>query len=171
LIKKESFLKVGGFDANVARTEDFDLWMRLLFYGTRIGYLRKILFRFRISPGSGSGDSIVRLERNGNVWRILQQKLNFTEEENRTIERHIGGADAAVLRAKGRLFIDRQKWAEAREMFREAEKKAAEFGLPLKHRLKMKLVIFLLGFSPSLLLKLFRSFRSEELEYMPNEVR
>lgn len=167
LIKKKAFLAVGGFDPKVARTEDFDLWMRLLFNGTRIGYLRKILFKFRISPGSGSGDSIVRLERTRDIWRVLQAKLPFTDEENRTIERHVEEADAAVLRAKGRMFINQRNWPAAREAFSLAAKKADELGLPLKHRLKMRTIMLLLNLSPGLLLKLFRSFRSEELDYMP----
>ena len=56
LIRKDIFEKAGRFDPDVARTEDFDLWMRLLFSGARVGYLRKLLFKFRLRPDSGSGD-------------------------------------------------------------------------------------------------------------------
>ena len=170
LIKKSEFEKSGGFDPEVLRTEDFDLWMRMIFQGTRIGFLRKILFKFRIRPGSGSGDSLQRIERCMLIWKILQKKLPFTEEENRIVNRNIELEHAALLRAKGRLYINEQNWSEAGKVFRQARKKAGELGLPLKHRLKMSAVIFLLNFYPRLLLKIFRTYRSEEIEFMPSQV-
>ncbi len=167
LIKKSELESVGGFDPNVRRTEDFDLWMRLVFHGTRIGYLRKNLFKFRLSPASGSGDSLQRLERCTDIWHILKKKLPFTDEETVIINRHIEMGDAAVLRARGRLYINQKNWTAAREVFREAKEKADKLKLPLKHRLKMSAVLFLLSVYPNLLLKLFRNYRADEVEYMP----
>lgn len=170
LIKRSELLAVGGFDPKVKRTEDFDLWMRLIFHGTRIGYLRKNLFKFRLRPGSGSGDSLQRLERCTDIWHILKKKLPFKVEETAIIDRHIEIGNAAVLRARGRLYINQQKWNEAREAFHEAKQKAKELRLPLKHRAKMSAILLLLNFYPSLLLKLFRNLRADEIEYMPNAV-
>ncbi len=169
LMRKSEFEKAGGFDPQVLRTEDFDLWMRMMFQGTRFGFLRKILFKFRIRPGSGSGDSLQRIERCIIVWEILQKKLPFTEEENRIVNRNIELERAALLRAKGRLFINERKWSEAKKVFREARSKAETLGLPLKHRLKMSAVILLLTLSPELLLKVFKNLRSGEVEHMPSQ--
>ena len=169
LIKKSEFEKTGGFDPKVLRTEDFDLWMRMIFQGTRIGFLRKILFKFRIRPGSGSGDSLQRIERCMIVWQILQKKLPFTEEENKIVNRNIALEHAGLLRAQGRLFIKERNWSEAKRVFREARAEAVELGLPLKHRLKMSAVIFLLTISPELLLKVFKNYRSDEIEFMPSQ--
>ena len=169
LIKKSELLAVGGFDPGVSRTEDFDLWMRLVFHGTRIGYLRKILFKFRLRPGSGSGDSLQRLERCTDMWLILQQKLSFTDEEKLIIRRHVEEGNAAVLRAQGRVFINQKNWDAAKAAFREARQKAKQLELPLKHRLKLSAVLLLLSLYPNLLLKLFKSFRADEVEYMPSE--
>ena len=166
LILKDVFEAAGGFDPGVRRTEDFDLWMRLLFRGVRIGYLRKILFRFRLSPGSGSGDTVVRIERSRDMWRILQRKLEFTEEENRVVERHIADTEAAIIRAKGRRAILQEDWAEARRMFGEASEMAAKLGLPLRHRLKLNAVRSVLAVSPRLLKTLYRSGRPGEVEFV-----
>jgi glycosyltransferase involved in cell wall biosynthesis len=168
VIKKSELLAVGGFDPGVARTEDFDLWMRLVFHGTRIGYVRKNLFKFRLRPGSGSGDSLQRLERCTDIWHVLKEKLPFTDDESAVIDRHLAVGNAAVLRARGRLYVHQRKWPEARECFLGARRKAKELGLPLKHRLKMSAVLLLLNVYPNLLLKLFRSLRADEVEYMPN---
>jgi len=167
LIKKSVLQAVGGFDPNVKRTEDFDLWMRLVFSGIRIGYLRKNLFKFRLSPKSGSGDSLQRLERCTDIWHILKKKLPFTDEETAIINRHIEMGDAAVIRARGRYYINQKNWSAAQKAFREAKQKAKELKLPLKHRLKMSAVLFLLNVYPNLLLKLFRNLRADEVEYMP----
>jgi len=169
LIKKSVFEAVGGFDPKVVRTEDFDLWMRMIFAKARFGYLRKLLFKFRLRPESGSGDSLQRIERGIKVWRILQAKLPFTDEENRIIEHHCAVAGSGLLRARGRLYINQKNWAAAKEIFREARRQAEILGLPLKHRLKLSAVLFLLNFSPGLLLKLFRNYRADEIRYMPTE--
>lgn len=169
LIKRRAFEAVGGFDPQVARTEDFDLWMRMIFDGARFGYLRKLLFKFRLRPESGSGDALVRIERGIKVWRILQAKLPFTDEENRQIEHHCAVANSGLLRARGRFYISQKNWSAARETFREAQRQAKILGLPLKHRLKLSAVLMLLHVSPALLLKLFRSMRADEIRYMPSE--
>ena len=171
LIKKSELLAAGGFDPEVSRTEDFDLWMRLVFRGTRIGYIRKILFKFRLRPDSGSGDSLQRLERCTNMWHILQRKLPFTDEEKVIIKRHVEVGDAAVLRAQGRIFINQKNWEAAKAAFREARQKAKQLELPLKHRLKISVVLLLLSLYPNLLLRLFRSLRADEVEYMPTEAQ
>ncbi|MDI1242714.1 MAG: hypothetical protein PSX80_12430, partial [bacterium] len=169
LIKRSTFIAAGGFDPNVSRTEDSDLWMRLLFNGARIGYLRKILFRFRISPGSGSGNLIERIERDVIRWRTLQKKLAFTDEENRIVEAHIARDKASVLRAKGRIYLEAGEWQLARQMFLEAKQKAAELKLPLVHRLKLRMVLFMLRVWPPALRQMFRQFRGDEIDFMPKE--
>jgi len=167
LIRKSAFLDVGGFDPGVARTEDFDLWMRMLFAGKRFGYLRKILFKFRISPGSGSGDSVVRLERTRDIWHVLQRKLTFTDDENAIIAGHIAAADAGALRAKGRVYINERNWSRAKAVFSEASSKADELGLPITHRLKMKAIIVMLYIAPEVVRLWMRKLRADEIEYMP----
>jgi hypothetical protein len=166
LIRKQIFDAVGGFDPEVKRTEDFDLWMRLIFMGARIGYLRKVLFKFRLRPDSGSGDFLVRLQRCIDVWLILRKKLEFTAEENILIDGHIAVQESALLRARGRYYLNNQQWDEARKTFEEARKMADQLSLPFKHRLKLSAVILALKLSPQLLLRMFRYFRPQEIEYI-----
>lgn len=169
LIRKDTYLSVGGFDPGVSRTEDFDLWMRLLFAGKRIGHMKKILFKFRISPGSGSGDAVVRIERSITCWRTLQKKLEFTDGENRTIERHVADLEAASLRAQGRDHIYKKDWKAARDSFKKASSKAAELNMSFRHRIKLKMVILLLKVSPSILHAIYKRVRSGEIEFLPSE--
>jgi glycosyltransferase involved in cell wall biosynthesis len=166
LIRHKIFDLVGGFDDEVRRTEDFDLWMRLAFQGARIGYLRKVLFKFRLRPDSGSGDYLVRLQRCIDVWNILRDKLEFSPDENSMIDRHIAVQESALVRARGRFYLSRQDWRAARAEFVEAKRMADDLSLPLKHRLKLAAVIMALKFSPHIVLKMFRRFRPQEIEYI-----
>jgi len=166
LIKKTAFNAVGGFDPEVKRTEDFDLWMRLLFNGVRIGYLRKLLFKFRLRPDSGSGDFLIRMQRCIDVWEILRKKLDFTAGENLIIDRHIAVQQSGLLRARGRYYLSQRDWTSALSAFREARLMAEKLSLPWKHRLKLAIVINALRISPNLVLRIFQKLRPQEFEYI-----
>lgn len=159
LVRRASFENAGGFDGSLRWTEDFDLWVRMLVSGARMGFLRKELFDYRLRADSLSGDAVAWQERSADVWRLLREKIDFTPEENRQIERHIASAEAAELRARGRAFIAEKNWPMAKEMFAAAAKKSGELGLPLKHRLKMRLVNILLAVSPELVYRMQHHLR------------
>jgi len=167
LIDAIPFRRSGGFDPGVKRTEDFDLWMHLAFDGVKIGYLKKILFRFRLRPGSGAGDSLQRIERCRDVWRILQQKLPFTAEENAQIEINVAHEEAALTRAQGRLAINERDWRTARKKFRTAYKMAGELGLPVKHRVKMLGIWLALNVYPQAVYSQMQKMRPSEIAHMP----
>lgn len=168
LVRRKDLLSVGMFDPMVTRTEDFDLYLRLIFQGTRFGCLGKVLFNFRLRPGSGSGDLLQRNERCIKVWRILQKKLEFTEEENAIIESHIAKEEAAWWRTKGKVCLNEGNWDEAAAAFRKAKQKAEKLGLPAIHKLKLSAILMMLSVSPTLLRRLFQLMRSSEVEYIPN---
>lgn len=167
LIDKAVFDTSGGFDANVRRTEDFDLWMRFIFAGVRIGYLKKILFMFRLRPGSGTGDSIQRIERCRDIWRILQQKLPFTDAENAQIEVNVAHEEAALLRAEGRLAIAHRDWPTARIKFRDALGMANRLKLPAVHRVKMLGIWLTLYIYPNAVYDQMFLRRPQEIAHMP----
>jgi glycosyltransferase involved in cell wall biosynthesis len=161
LIKRDIFLENNGFDSKVLRSEDFHLWMRLLFNDVKIGYLRKVLFKFRVSPTSGSGDSIQRIERSKNTWQILQNELNFTSHETTIIEKHLSNTEMEILRATGKYHMGRKEWKDARRCFVESLKYSR------KGIFKLLPVIICLSICPNLLFKTFVSLRSTELDYLP----
>jgi glycosyltransferase involved in cell wall biosynthesis len=169
LIDKDNFEMCGGFDPSVKRCEDIELWMRFTFAGVRIGYLRKILFKFRLRPESGSGDLVQRAERGLYLWRKLKSTLKFSEEENARIDAIIKYQQSCVLRAEGRTAIYRRNWDTARTKFAEASAIAAELKLPLGHRLRMAGVRFLLNLSPEIVRQAQVGFRKRETAFMPGE--
>lgn len=170
VIKKASLTAVDMFDDTVPTAEDFDLFMRLMFAGTKIGYQRKLLFRWRVWPESESADMLHRFNRNIYIWRLLQDRLPFTEEENKTIERHVQVEESALLRAKGRIEILNGNWKQAGEHFSAARKMAETLGLPFKHRIKLAGVLLLLKVAPGLLQRMMMKARPEESAFLPGRV-
>jgi teichuronic acid biosynthesis glycosyltransferase TuaG len=161
LIKRSIFLENNGFDSKVLRSEDFHLWMRLLFNNVKIGYLRKVLFKFRITPTSGSGDSIQRIVRSKKTWQVLQNELDFTSAETKIIEKHLSNTEMEILRATGKYHIGKKEWKDARRCFIDSLK------FSKKGFFRLLIVIVGLSICPNLLFKTFASLRSNELEYLP----
>ncbi|HEY0049710.1 MAG TPA: glycosyltransferase family A protein, partial [Pyrinomonadaceae bacterium] len=87
LVYKQKILEAGMFDAALPRIgmEDFDLWLRLAKAGARIGYQRKILLKYRVSPNSLSGNSVQRARRNVVGLNIVREKLNLTPSEEKVL--------------------------------------------------------------------------------------
>jgi glycosyltransferase involved in cell wall biosynthesis len=50
--RKSLFLKAGGFDPKFSLSEDYDLWLRMLNAGAKVGYTDQILVDYRRSSGS-----------------------------------------------------------------------------------------------------------------------
>lgn len=168
LVDAEAFYRIGGFDPCVYRSEDFDLWMRLLFDGVRFGYLREALFTYRLRPNSLKGDMIQRIERCRDVWRGLLRKLPFTYEENAKVALHIACEEAAILRAEGRLAIYQKDWPTAREKFSEALRMANRLRLPFVHRMKMVGVLLALQLYPEIVRR--QAIRLRDYEIDENQI-
>ncbi len=51
-VRRQRLLDIGGFDESLRCAEDYDVWMRLVFSGSRAGVLREPLWTWRLSKGS-----------------------------------------------------------------------------------------------------------------------
>jgi glycosyltransferase involved in cell wall biosynthesis len=167
LMKADAFRTLGGFDPDIPGAEDFHFFMRLLFGGKRIGYLKKNLLRYRIRAGSLTGNLIDRCRYQRDVWPALMKILPFTDREKQTISVHIARGDAALLRAEGRLAVVDRDWPTAREKFRMALLKSADASLPLVHRIRIFGVCMMLRFYPAIVHLAMIKLRQDELPHMP----
>jgi len=117
LIRRSTFLAMNGFDPRIELSEDFDLWMRMTFAGKRIGYLHKLLFRYRVRKDSLSGDSIRRINSSRSIWIALRDKLPFTDDEKRVINQHIVGADADISRTNAMICLVQKTGPEPEKIY------------------------------------------------------
>lgn len=54
IFRRADFERIGGFDAQMAHAEDFDLWIRLLQLGGTVRYVDRILGDYRVRANSAS---------------------------------------------------------------------------------------------------------------------
>lgn len=92
LIRRDAIEQVGMFDEELRSVEDFDLWLRILAAGRRIGYHRRVLVRLRRRAGSLSADP---------VW-MAQHVLHVLDKAAQTLP--LRPNDYAALRERRRYF-------------------------------------------------------------------
>lgn len=161
LVYKQKILDAGMFDVELPRIgmEDFDLWLRLAKADVKIGYQRKILLKYRVSPNSLSGNSVQRARRNVISLNIVREKLNLSVNEAETLENLLAEAEAELHLEIGKAHLLREEFVEARENFRAAN---AYYKKP-----KLKLIELALSVSPRTLVRLFKRHRADELPFIP----
>jgi glycosyltransferase involved in cell wall biosynthesis len=161
LVYKQKILDAGMFDADLPRIgmEDFDLWLRLAKAGARIGYQRKILLKYRVSPTSLSGSSIARARRSVAGLNLVKEKLNLTPPEEKVWRETLAEAEAELFLETGKAHLLREEFAEARKNFRAANR--------YYKKPKLKLIDLALIVSPKTLVKLFKKQRAHELPFIP----
>jgi GT2 family glycosyltransferase len=101
-VRRERFLAVGGFDESLRHAEDWDLWLRLVLDGARIGLVSEPLSRYRITHGSLSSQRATLLA--GEV-RVLEKALahaELTMPERRVGEAALARKRSALARAAAR---------------------------------------------------------------------
>jgi hypothetical protein len=82
LVKKKCLLGVGGFDENIAISDDYDLYLRIA-HRYPISFVRECLYkwRFRESNQSGCNNDIRMFRwRKGNI-KVLEKNRNIIPED------------------------------------------------------------------------------------------
>jgi hypothetical protein len=141
--RRESLLRAGLFDPALRRTEDFDLWLRLLKQGGRMTYQRRVLGRYRRHAGSLSSDPVAMIE---SVLLVLAKAMDYpgiTQAERRIID---------LQRIVDCAALELQKGKKA---FAAGNAKAAAGHLTLAnawyHSTKLAMIVMLLHLVPRLL--------------------
>jgi glycosyltransferase involved in cell wall biosynthesis len=157
--KKQAVLDVGMFDLHDIRSQDFDLWLRMAHNGAKIGYQRDVLAKYRVRSNSVSGNAIQRVQREIDVFNRIAKNLKLTESEQKIIDYQLEKLAAEMEFQRGKSYILKEDFASAINSFETAN--------AYKHSTKLKIITALLKLSPRLLLKLYKTFRADEMPYMP----
>lgn len=159
VIKKSWLEKVGFFDEQNFRADDFDMWVRLAKNGAKIGYQSDVLAKYRVRIGSLSGNTVQTWERELANYAKLQEKLVFSDEEKTAIEAicHEIEAELSLARGKAELFAGNYK--DASKDFEKARSH--------KDSLKLQIIQAGLKIAPNLVRRSFERLRSAEIKSMP----
>jgi len=99
LIRKESYISVGGFDpANRFGTEDYQLWLRLAAHGYRFRFVDEVLASYRVHGNNMSGN--FRRQILGVFYAIRRTRREypgaFGPAERRACHRRLNQAEFAL---------------------------------------------------------------------------
>lgn len=102
-VRRERLLAAGGFDETIRYTTDWDLWLRMIFDGSRIGLVDLPLARYRITPGNLSSQRSRMAE--GSLMTLGKAA---TRTDLRPAERAVLGTSIAGFRRELALALARE---------------------------------------------------------------
>jgi GT2 family glycosyltransferase len=119
--RKKVIEKAGLFDERLQRCDDYDLWLRVAFYGAKIGYTRRVQARLNGGrPGSLGASSVKMLEA---YWMILEKmyrELPLSVDERTCVRQRLSEMRAQYLFEEGKLRLNDGQFQHARTLFAEA---------------------------------------------------
>jgi glycosyltransferase involved in cell wall biosynthesis len=149
---RQPLIDAGAFDEALRNAQDFDLWIRLLLRGARIGYQRKALVRYRCREGSLSGDNLNRVNRELRVFRKFQAEYDLDASQRAEVEQAIRRMERELNLVLGKEHLGRREFAQALECFRNAK--------TIKSNWKLRASCFLLSTTPNVLTRLNSALNS-----------
>ena len=161
LCTKKNVLDAGLFESEKVRAHDFVLWLKMAKNGTRIGYQKKVLLKYRVRLDSLSGDSIQRVTREIDVFRRVREQIELDGTHNEIIENQLTRLNAELEIERGKSFLLQEDFAAARNAFQTANR--------YRRSKRLQIIIFLIKIAPRPLLKFYRSRRRAEIGFVPKK--
>lgn len=143
LIRKEAILRAGSFDPALRTSEDFDLWIRMLKAGSKMGYHRAPLLHYRLRQDSLTSG---KLEAQQWLVRVLEKTENtlpLSEEERSALVKRKTATQMEMELIQGKEAVNTRDWTNARwhlQLYQHYR--------PTK---KLSLILLFLNFCPWLL--------------------
>jgi len=161
MARKSALVEAGMFEGECVRAHDFILWLRMAKKGSKIGYQKKQLVKYRVHLNSLSGDMVSRAERELEAFQRVSRLIELTEPEKEIVRRRLSELEADLSVEKGKAMLLRGDYRDAAAAFQSAN----------QHRRSIKLsaVTFMTRFAPSTLVKFYRFNRSSETAFAPKQ--
>jgi teichuronic acid biosynthesis glycosyltransferase TuaG len=161
IARKRNVIDAGMFERESVRAHDFVLWLKMARGGTRIGYQRKVLLKYRVRIESLSGNSIDRVKREIDVYERVGKLLELDRGQKDIVKKHLSRLIADLEVERGKSFLLQEKFDAAKKSFAKAN----------EHRRssRLRLIIGLLRVAPNLILRFYRLRRAAEIPFVPND--
>jgi glycosyltransferase involved in cell wall biosynthesis len=147
LARRDVLMSAGLFDESLRSSEDFDLWLRIVHAGGRIGYHRRSLVGSRLRRGSLSANGVSMCQHIVRVLDKAARELRLTPKQQ------------AVVAARREEFSALLRLHEGKRAFFAGDHKRAVAALTeanaYLHRRKLAIALVLLRVMPGLLLRAY----------------
>lgn len=118
--RRQKVIEAGLFDESLRNAHDFDLWMRMVRAGSRLGYQREVLLQYRCRTDSLSGDVMHRLSTEMFVLKHIANTYDLTPAEHAQVSHSIQLQQAAIDIAQGKESLFAGHFDEARNSLARA---------------------------------------------------
>ena len=147
--RRDTLIRVGLFDESLKSSEDFDMWIRILKSGGRIGYHRRVLARYRRRRDSLSASPIVICKSVLQTLAKLEHSLTLTDGERESLSQSRFRFEAMLSLHEGKKAFFEGNHAAAIERLRNANR--------YYRSVKISVSLALLGIAPNLMLTLYNA--------------
>ncbi len=161
IARRQSIIDAGMFETENVRAHDFILWLHMAKTGTKIGYQRTQLLKYRIRLDSLSGDSISRAVRERDAFERVSKTMELNEEQQAIVKRRLDGLEADLAVEQGKALLLKGEFREAEAAFRNANS--------YRRSSKLAVVSLLTRFAPQMLLKYYRANRADEVVFIEGQ--
>ncbi len=120
MVRRDAVVNAGMFDESLRRTEDIDMWLRILLEGGRIGYQCRVLARYRRRPGNLSSDETAMIDSYLRVLEKIRRHPALTPGQLHTVQRQIVHERARLNLAKARGCFRAGDFSTASAFLRQA---------------------------------------------------
>lgn len=143
VVRRQAVMNAGGFDERLAMCDDYEMWLRLAFHGTRIGYYSDVLSRIRIGrPSSLSSSKSRMVAAFVTILLNVQAEWKLTSDQQALLAEKLRQEQALLALELGKELLRKGQFGEARIQLGKANSHL--------RRGKLKLTLFGLRFAPAL---------------------
>lgn len=146
--RKAAIIKAGGFDENLARCDDYDMWLRTAFHGGKVGYNRQVQAQLADGrPGSLGVSRAKMAEGYKLILEKAERTLPLTTAQRKLVSDRAAEIRARHLMEEGKIHLSARDFPKARERFAQAN--------DYFHRAKLKIVLLGLKVAPNATSRIF----------------
>lgn len=120
VMRRRAAMDIGGFDLDIRRGQDFDLWLRMAYHGSRMTYTTQPLVLRRVHESNLSGTSINEQERPLSVLEKTLGTLQLSPLQRTIAQERIRYLRSTLAREHGKEFLRQGDYMSARREFLRA---------------------------------------------------
>jgi len=119
--RKAAIVRAGLFDENLRQCDDYDMWLRVAFYGGRIAYTEGVQARLAgLRPGSLGLSNVKMLKACADILDKIGGSLPLTESQTALVQTRGAKIKALYCWEQGKLHLFRREFEKARDCISKA---------------------------------------------------